>query len=101
MIVPPDSRDADNDSAMSFASWTSRSARGCTPARWRPIDCKVRRTAVHIGARVMAAAKPSEVLVSSTVKDLVAGSGLVLENAGEHELKGVSERWRLYRVEGP
>ena len=41
---------------------------------------------------------PSEVLVSSTVKDLVAGSGLTFEDAGEHELKGVPDRWRLYRV---
>jgi len=62
------------------------------------IDGKVAGIGVHIGARVSAAAKPSEVLVSSTVRDLVAGSGLVLEDAGEHELKGVSERWRLYRA---
>ena len=54
--------------------------------------------AVHIGARVAALAGPSEVLVSSTVKDLVAGSGLAFEDAGEHELKGVPDRWRLYRV---
>lgn len=54
--------------------------------------------AVHIGARVAALAGPSEVLVSSTVKDLTAGSGLVFEDAGEHELKGVPDRWRLYRV---
>jgi class 3 adenylate cyclase len=40
----------------------------------------------------------SHVFVSSTVKDLTAGSGLVFEDAGEHELKGVPERWRLYRV---
>ena len=40
----------------------------------------------------------SDVLVSSTVKDLVAGSGLVFEDAGEHELKGVPDRWHLYRV---
>ena len=45
-----------------------------------------------------ALAGPAEVLVSSTVKDLVAGSGLVFEDAGEHELKGVPDRWRLYRV---
>jgi hypothetical protein len=38
------------------------------------------------------------VLVSSTVKDLTAGSGLVFEDAGEHELKGVPDGWRLYRV---
>jgi class 3 adenylate cyclase len=52
--------------------------------------------AVHIGARVGALAGPSEVLVSSTVKDLVAGSGLVFEDRGEHTLKGVPEPWRLY-----
>ena len=51
---------------------------------------------MHIGARVAALAGPSEVLVSSTVKDLVAGSGLVFEDRGEHALKGVPEQWRLY-----
>jgi len=59
---------------------------------------EVRGIAVHIGARVGALAGPSEVLVSQTVKDLVAGSGLGFEDAGEHELKGVPEHWRLYRV---
>ena len=54
--------------------------------------------AVHIGARVGALAGSSEVLVSQTVRDLVAGSGLVFEDAGEHELKGVPDTWRLYRV---
>jgi class 3 adenylate cyclase len=54
--------------------------------------------AVAIGARVGAQAGPSEVLVSQTVKDLVAGSGLSFEAAGEHELKGVPDTWRLYRV---
>lgn len=58
----------------------------------------IRGLAVHIGARVAALAGPSEVLVSRTVKDLTAGSGLVFEDAGEHELKGVPDRWRLYRV---
>jgi class 3 adenylate cyclase len=60
----------------------------------------VRGIAVHVGARVASLAGPSEVLVSSTVKALVAGSGLVLEDAGEHELKGVPDRWRLYSVRG-
>ncbi len=54
--------------------------------------------AVHIGARVLAAAEPGEILVSSTVKDLVAGSDLTFDPRGEHELKGVPDRWRLYRV---
>jgi class 3 adenylate cyclase len=58
----------------------------------------VRGIAVHIGARVASLAEPGEVLVSSTVKDLVAGSGLTFGDAGEHELKGVPERWHLYRV---
>jgi class 3 adenylate cyclase len=47
----------------------------------------------------MAAAGPGEVLVSQTVKDLTAGSGLGFRDAGEHELKGVPDPWRLYRVE--
>jgi class 3 adenylate cyclase len=54
--------------------------------------------AVHIGARISALAGPSQVLVSSTVKELVAGSGLAFQDAGEHELKGVPDRWHLFRV---
>jgi class 3 adenylate cyclase len=64
------------------------------------IDGKVGGLTVSIGARVAATAGASEVLVSQTVKDLVAGSGLTFEDAGEHELKGVPDRWRLYRVVG-
>ncbi len=64
------------------------------------IDGKVGGLAVSIGARVAALAAPSEVLVSQTVKDLVAGSGLGFADAGEHELKGVPDRWRLHRVTG-
>jgi class 3 adenylate cyclase len=62
------------------------------------IDGKVGGLAVSIGARVAANAGPSEVLVSQTVRDLVAGSGLTFQDAGEHELKGVPDRWHLYRV---
>lgn len=58
----------------------------------------VRGVAVHVGARVASLASPSGVLVSQTVRDLVAGSGLAFEDAGEHELKGIPERWRLYAV---
>ncbi|HEX7255026.1 MAG TPA: adenylate/guanylate cyclase domain-containing protein [Gaiellaceae bacterium] len=54
--------------------------------------------AVHIGARVAEQAVPGEVLVSSTVKDLVAGSGLDFEPRGTHELRGVPGEWRLYAV---
>jgi class 3 adenylate cyclase len=59
----------------------------------------VRGIAVHIGARVAAEAGPSEVLVSSTVKDLVAGSGLRFVDCGVRALKGVPDEWRLFRVE--
>jgi class 3 adenylate cyclase len=58
----------------------------------------VRGIAVDTGARVSAEARPSEVLVSSTVKDLVAGSGIEFEDRGTHELKGVPGEWRLYAV---
>jgi class 3 adenylate cyclase len=60
------------------------------------IDNKCGGLTVSIGARVASLAGPSEVLISQTVKDLVAGSGLVFEDRGEHELKGVPGRWRLY-----
>jgi class 3 adenylate cyclase len=53
---------------------------------------------VHIGARVAALAAPGEVLVSRTVVDLVAGSGIHFEDRGEHELKGVPGSWQLYSV---
>jgi class 3 adenylate cyclase len=56
----------------------------------------VRGMAVNIGARVGALASANEVLVSSTVKDLVVGADLELVERGEHELKGVPGKWRLY-----
>jgi class 3 adenylate cyclase len=56
----------------------------------------VRGIAVHIGARVSAEAVPGEVLVSSTVRDLVAGSGIHFEDRGRHSLKGVPGEWHLY-----
>jgi class 3 adenylate cyclase len=62
------------------------------------IGQKVGGIVVHIGARVAGLAKPGEVLVSSTVKDLVAGSGLGFEERGAHTLKGVPGEWRLYAV---
>jgi class 3 adenylate cyclase len=58
----------------------------------------LRGIAVHIGARVAALASPGEVLVSSTVKDLVAGSGIQFEDRGTHSLKGVPGEWRLWAV---
>jgi class 3 adenylate cyclase len=66
-------------------------------------ECEVRGDdiggiAVHIGARVSALAGPNDVLVSSTVRDLVIGSGLEFEERGAHELKGVPGEWRLFAV---
>jgi pimeloyl-ACP methyl ester carboxylesterase/class 3 adenylate cyclase len=65
------------------------------------VDGKVGGIAVHIGARVAAEAAPGEVLVSSTVKDLVAGSGIAFQERASVELKGVPGEWRLYSVEQP
>jgi class 3 adenylate cyclase len=59
---------------------------------------KIAGIAVSAGARVASAAGAGEVLVSSTVKDLVAGSGIEFEDRGTHDLKGVPGEWRLYLV---
>ena len=64
------------------------------------IDGKAGGIAVIVGARISSSAAASEVLVSSTVKELVAGSGLAFADAGEHELKGVPDRWHIYRAQG-
>lgn len=63
------------------------------------MEDKVSGIAVHIGARVMEKADPGEVFVSSTVKDLVAGSGLQFNDRGKHELKGIPGEWRIFHVE--
>jgi len=69
-------------------------------------ECEVRGDdiggiAVHIGARVSALAGPNEVLVSSTLHDLVIGSGLEFEHRGAHELKGVPGKWQLFAICSP
>ena len=69
-------------------------------------ECEVRGDdiggiAVHIGARVSALAGPNDVLASSTVRDLVIGSGLDFDDRGAHELKGVPGEWRLFAVVSP
>ena len=66
-------------------------------------ECEIRGDdiggiAVHIGARVSALAGPNDVLVSSTLRDLVIGSGLVFDDRGAHELKGVPGEWHLFAV---
>jgi class 3 adenylate cyclase len=62
------------------------------------VGADVRGIAVHVAARVMALAGPGEVMISSTTADLVEGSGITLEDAGEHALKGLSGRRRVLRV---
>jgi DNA-binding NarL/FixJ family response regulator len=57
--------------------------------------------AVHIGSRVLNAGDPGDIVTSSTVKDLVAGSGIGFADRGAHELKGVPDRWRLFTVTDP
>jgi class 3 adenylate cyclase len=73
---------------------------GVHTGEMQTIDGKAGGIAVTLGARVAAVAGPGEVLTTSTVKDLVAGSGLTFEDAGQHELKGLPDRWHLYRVLG-
>jgi class 3 adenylate cyclase len=104
-----------------FLATFSGPARGISAARsiveqLRPLELEVRAglhtgevelrngdvggMAVHIGARVAAQAQPGEVLVSSTVKDLVVGSGIEFTDRGSTELKGVPGEWRLFAVSG-
>jgi len=59
---------------------------------------KLRGVAVHIGSRVAGKAHAGEIVVSQTVKDVAMGAGIIFEDAGEHELKGIPDRWHLYRV---
>lgn len=54
--------------------------------------------AVHVGARVASSAQPGEVLVTGTVRDMVSGSGIRLEDRGTHTLKGVPGEWQLFAV---
>jgi class 3 adenylate cyclase len=63
-----------------------------------PVGRDVRGVAVHAAARVMSLAGPDEVVISSTTKDLLEGSGIELEDAGSHDLKGLSGRRQVYRV---
>jgi class 3 adenylate cyclase/pimeloyl-ACP methyl ester carboxylesterase len=71
---------------------------GCHTGEIEQVGADVGGIAVHIGARVGALAEPNEVLVTSTVKDLVAGSGLAFDDRGEHRLKGIPEAWHLYAL---
>jgi len=82
-------------SSSSITRWSATHTGEC-----ELIDGKIAGIAVHTGARVASQGRPGEVLVSSTVKDLVAGSGIAFEDHGTHELKGIPGEWRLYGVVG-
>jgi class 3 adenylate cyclase len=79
----------------SWAGFTSEGGRGCQTRRqnWRVSPSQL--------PRVSALAAPGQVLVSQTVKDLVAGSGIAFEDHGVQELKGVPGEWRMYAVTNP
>ena len=64
------------------------------------VDGNVGGIAIHIGARVASHAGPGEALVSQTVRDLIVGSGISLEDRGAKELKGIPDKWQVYRVVG-
>jgi class 3 adenylate cyclase len=61
-------------------------------------ESDIQGIAVHLAARIMSEAAAGEVLVSRTVKDLVAGSGIEVDDAGERVLKGIEQKWQLFRV---
>jgi class 3 adenylate cyclase len=71
---------------------------GLHTGEYELIGQEIAGVAIHIAARITASAGASEVWVSSTVKDLIAGSGIEFEDRGTRTLKGVSGEWRLYRV---
>ena len=85
----------------SCAQWGIRIRAGLHTGECEVIGEDIAGIAVHIAARVSAQAGPGEVLVSRTVKDLVAGSGIQFSDRGTHTLKGVSDRWQLHAVMAP
>ena len=114
--MAPDPFRAPGDGFLAAFDGPARAIRcaGAICERLRPLNLEVRcglhtgeceivgdnlaGIAVHIGARVAALADPGDVLVSQTVRDLVAGSGLTFEERGTHSLKGVPDNWRLFRA---
>jgi len=77
---------------------TSPCAQGYTPARFEIRPSDVAGIAVHIANRIAALANANEILVSRTVVELTAGSGLNFEPRGEHQLKGVPGAWHLFAI---
>jgi class 3 adenylate cyclase len=78
---------------------TTCSAAGLHTRECELINCKLGGLAVHIAARVASCAEPGEVLVSRTINDLVAGSGIRMADRGTHTLKGIPDSWQLYSAQ--
>ena len=79
-------------------AWGVSAGAGLHTGECEVIENDIGGLAIHIAARVMGEAQPREVLVSGTVRDLVVGSGLKFEERGEHELREITDRWRLWAV---
>ncbi len=90
--------DARRRSSRRFAPWDSRSERASTRARSRRSTARSAASPSSSARAWERSPAPARCSSAPTVKDLTAGSGLTFEDAGEHELKGVPDRWRLYRV---
>ena len=68
------------------------------PAHGQQSESDIQGIAVHLAARIMDEAAAGQVVVSRTVKDLVAGSDIEFDDTGEHSLKGIEQKWQLFRV---
>ena len=89
-------RPVDSDYSAMCTSWAVKRTPACTAGEVELVGDDIAGIAVHIAARVMSLAAPGEVLVSRTIKDLVAGSGLLFEDRGQHTLRGVPDTWQLF-----
>ena len=98
--VRPVRSPARNESSTALASWSSRSARVSTRESARSSEQRSLGSLLRPARGSRALAEPGEVLVSRTVRDLVAGSGIEFVDRGEHALKGVPGTWQLFAVEG-
>ena len=89
------------DGALRSQDWVSRSGSGVHTGEVEFVGNDARGLAVHAAARVMSLGGPGEVFVSSTTNDFLEGSGLILEDAGSQELKGLAGERRLFRLVAP
>src|SRR5262245_12564414 len=96
-MAPLGQSDAQRRSQRRWRRLASRSVRAYIRARWNGLN-RIFRGSPFTLRRIMGEAAAGEVVVSRTVKDLVAGSGIEVDDAGEHFLKGIEQKWQLFRV---